>query len=106
VSYSVTRWWGKEQRGLPAAEFAAVVAELDAADDEHGFVSLTHESEWTLSYSKSRVLVFENVERDDEPNHMADVSAASVVRLWRHLASGDIAAVLAEEWQPGYGGAG
>jgi hypothetical protein len=51
----------------------------------------------------SGILVWENVESDAAPRHRSNVPAAEVRRLFGLLAQGDIAAIDAIEWQPGYG---
>lgn len=83
----------------------AVLAELDGpVDDEHPDVSPSHDSERCLSAFPSGLLVWENVEEDDEPRHMTGVRRDDVRRLWSALAIGDLATIDAEDWQPGYGG--
>ena len=81
----------------------ALVRELDEADVEHPDVSVSHESEWTLSAFASGLLVWENVEEDDEPRHMRDVPRAVVLRHFETLVRGDLEAVHALPWSPGYG---
>lgn len=81
-----------------------MLAELDGPeDDEHPDVALTHESEWCLSAFPGGLLVWENVEEDDEPRHMRNVARADVRRLWLALAAGDLETIEAEPWLPGYG---
>jgi hypothetical protein len=66
MSYFVRRWWGADERELPVEQFEEVIEQmLKDGDEEHGSVSLTHESEWNLSYSLGRTLIFENVESDN-----------------------------------------
>lgn len=100
--YTVRHWWGKEEREVPAERFAEILAELKAADSEHSTTSLKHESEWVLSYCKTGVLVYENVEEGD-PRHMAGVPASVVVELWKRLADGELDALEKQPWKAGYG---
>lgn len=81
----------------------ALVRELDNADIEHPDVSVSDESEWTLSAFASGLLVWENVEENDEPRHMAGVSRADVLRHFETLVRGDLDAIHSLPWLPGYG---
>lgn len=49
------------------------------------------------------MVVWENVESDEPPRHRRAVPVAEVRRLFGLLAEGDISAIEALEWQPGYG---
>jgi hypothetical protein len=81
-----------------------ILAELDGPlDDEHPDVSIVHETGWGLSAFQSGLLIWENVEDDDEPRHMRPVPRAVVRDLFRLVAAGDLDALEAEPWQPGYG---
>jgi hypothetical protein len=102
--FHVSHWWGKDESNLPSEHFDEVISELADADNEHPDCCLTHESGWSLSYSKNGRLTFENVETDeDAPRHMKCIAPAQVVELWRHLADGNVEHVKAQEWQPGNG---
>ena len=80
-----TRWGGSEPN--PSVDrMREVLAELDAEDDEHPDVSLSHESEWCLSVFRSGLLVWENLEEGD-PKHMRRVSRDRVLELWMKLAA-------------------
>jgi hypothetical protein len=78
-----------------------VLAELDAEDEEHGSVSLTHESEWCLGAYPGGLLVWENLE-GDEPRHMNNVSRERMLELWIKLSRGELADIEREPWRPGY----
>jgi hypothetical protein len=80
-----------------------VLAELDADDPEHPDVAVEHETGWALSAFSSGLVVFENVEVDDDPRHMFGLSRADVVELWKLLASGAFAELESRPWLPGYG---
>jgi hypothetical protein len=105
MSYFVRRWHGARVRDLPTVQFAAVLAELADADEEHGSVALQHESGWCLSYGRSGTLLFEQVESVGPADrfHLPKVNHDTVVQLWRSLARGDIAHLRKEPWLPGYG---
>ena len=85
------------------AALDALLAELDAADDEHPDVSVTHESEWCISVFRNGLVVWENVEEGD-PRHRTGVERAEARRLLRLVAAGSLDEVERLEWQSGYGG--
>lgn len=100
--YTVTHWWGKHERNMPEERFGEVLAELAGADQEHPDCWLSHESGWSLSYSRERRLVFENVEfgKTGEERHMMNIPPNRVVDLWTHLAIGDIGHISSQPWLP------
>jgi len=80
-----------------------VLTELDSGDDdEHPDVSLTHESEWTLSAFPDGLVIWENAE-EDVARHMHHVSRSKVLELWTMLSEGNIDAIESEPWIQGYG---
>jgi hypothetical protein len=82
-----------------------VLSELDGPEDaEHPDVALSHETGWTLSAFPRGLLVFQNVESDDEPRNLQRVPRSEVRRLWLALAEGRLDVVEPQPWQPGYGG--
>jgi len=103
MTYCTTGRWGAMQTNSPIEHLRALLRSLDVDDDEHPDVALKHETEWCLSAFPSGLLVWENVEGDSAPRHMKCVPRERVLRLWLELAQGDIAAVEAEPWLPGYG---
>lgn len=73
-----------------------LLAELDAeADSEHPDVSVTHESGWTLSAFQTGLVVWENVEAEDPPEHRHGLARDEVRRLFVCVAEGDMAQVAA-----------
>ncbi|WP_417617768.1 hypothetical protein [Parasphingorhabdus sp.] len=71
-------------------------------DQEHGSISVIHESEWCLGISSGGYVCFENVESDDEPKHMRDVSREKLICLMQSLALGNIGELEKEPWLSGY----
>jgi hypothetical protein len=99
--------WGDDESNPPVERLREILQELDIEpeDVEHPDVSLTHETEWCLSAFPGGLLVWENVgdaSEDADPRHMNGVSRQKVLELWLKLAAGDIAAIDAEPWLPGY----
>jgi hypothetical protein len=81
-----------------------VLDDLDADDDEHPSVSLTHESEWCLAAYVGGALIWENLETSSaSPRHMKDVPRGLVLELWVALSRGDLPRVEQEKWLVGYG---
>ena len=80
-----------------------LLAELDSADDEHPDVSIGDESGWTLSAFSSGLLVWENVEEDDEPQHMKAVPRSTMLQHFHTLLAGDLDRLHQLPWSPGYG---
>jgi hypothetical protein len=103
MSYFVRRRWAGAEREPIEQVMVEVLAELDADDPEHPDVALEHENGWALSAFSSGLVVFENVETDDEPRHMSGVSRADVAELWRLLAVGNFAHLESRPWLPGCG---
>jgi len=102
MSYIITHLMGDTKRDPPLNALELLFEELESADDEHTDVSVSHESEWTLSAFKSGHLVWENVAEGDQPRHMRPISREKVLELWRLLAEGRISEIEKEPWQPGY----
>ena len=98
--------WGVGASNPPVARCRDLLQEIDLDTDdlEHPDVCLAHDSGWALSAFPSGLLVWENAEDETHPpRHMTGVSRARVLALWLLLADGDVAAVDAEPWLPGYG---
>lgn len=106
MSFSISHRGGGDEDRPSLDDLSVLYDELDYKDDEHPSVSLSHESEWTLSAYGSGLLVWENVDIEYEslpPQHMRNVPKHKTLELWRKLASGDISTVQSEPWLPGYG---
>lgn len=72
-------------------------------DPEHPDVALSHESGWTLSAFPGGLVIWENVETDEGPQHRSDIDRDQILRLWLALAEGGISKVDEFGWSPGYG---
>ena len=103
MSYWVNHLMSNSDIGFPIGSLADLYAELAEADQEHANVSLTHESEWSLSGFSSGLLIWENVAGEGEPQHRRNVSKEKTSELWSFLASGSIEAINRENWLQGYG---
>lgn len=63
MAFHVSSRWGGDEAEPSVDRLRAVLAELDANDDEHPDVALTHESDWCLSAFPSGLLIWENLEQ-------------------------------------------
>ena len=103
MNYHVNTRYGGSEPMPSVARMREVLAELDGEDDdEHPDVSLTHETEWTLSAFPDGLLIWENAE-EDVARHMLHVSRSKVHELWITLSEGKIDAIENEPWIQGYG---
>jgi hypothetical protein len=102
MAFRTTNRWGAIERDPPIERLRELLQSLDIEDKEHPDVALTHESQWCLSAYPSGLLVWENDEANIAPRHMKGVSREKVLGLWLKLVQGDIAAMEAETWLPGY----
>ncbi len=105
VAAHMTHRSGAMEPVATASALDALLAELDGPDDpEHPNVAVTHESGWTLGAFPDGRLIWED-EESEQPNerHKARVSRNEMRPLLALLAAGDIAAVEAAGWEPGYG---
>jgi hypothetical protein len=104
VSFFVYHRYGECERDPPPESFPALLDELEERTDdlEHGSVSLVHQSEWGLGIGRGGYVNFELATGDGAPRHMDGLPRAKVIELMISLARGDLAALEAEPWQPGY----
>ena len=104
MSFFIYHRYGESERDPPLSIFPALLDELEERldDEEHGSVSIIHESEWGLSVSRGGYVVFENVESDEEPRHMRGVSREKLFELMQDLALGNLGELEKEPWQTGY----
>lgn len=104
VSFFIYHRYGASESDPPQAAFPLLLDELEdrLEDDEHTSVSLVHESEWSLGFSRGGYVTFENVGGEGEPRHMDGISREKAIELMRSLSGGDFAALEREPWRPGY----
>ncbi len=100
MTFHVSSRWGGDESEPSVDRLRAILAELDANDDEHLDVALTHESEWCLSAFPSGLVIWENLE-ENESRHLNGVSRERVLDLWLKLAQGQLDDIEAEQWLPG-----
>jgi hypothetical protein len=101
LGYQVPHWTGSSVSDFPVERFDELLDELADADSEHPDVSITHESEWSLSVYKSGIVVLENLE-EGEPVHMGPIDRDATLGLMTAIADGRIDQVRAAAWKPGY----
>jgi hypothetical protein len=81
----------------------ALLDELNDATAEHGDVAVGHESGWTLTVLAGGRVVWENVEEGSAPQHLDGLSREATLELMGMVALGEMDAVAARPWVPGYG---
>jgi hypothetical protein len=105
VTCRLTTRWGKAIADPQTQELGVALAELERSDPEHPDCWLSDDTGWTISVFESGLVTLENIESGDGPWHMRGVSNATALELWMLLASGNLTALRAKAWQPGYGSA-
>lgn len=101
MSHRVTHRTGEMESGFPIGRFGDLLDELVTPDDEHPDVSVTHESEWSLSVYTSGFVVLENLEAG-EPQHLGPVDHSTALELMMVVAQGKVDALKTRPWRPGY----
>jgi hypothetical protein len=101
MAFHITHSGGAMESSPPLSVLSGLLDELERADAEHGDVSVTHESEWCISVSRSGYMTLEHLERG-EPRHLRDISREQILDLWTKLARGDIQSVESAGWISGY----
>jgi hypothetical protein len=94
--------FGAEEDDPAKDTLVRLIGELDTSDAEHGAVSISTESGWTLSAHRDGSVVWENVERDDEPRHMQGQARDRMVSLFAAVADGHLQSVEEQPWRYGY----
>ena len=103
MTFSVTHIDGAMERPADVSGFADLCDELNAATIEHGDVAVGHESGWTLTVLPRGRVVWENVEEGSTPRYLDGLSRDETLELMTLTAAGDLDAVEARPWAPGYG---
>ena len=101
MSYTITHRMGEMETDPPLDRMGALVEELDDDDREHPDVAVSHESGWTLNAYPDGLVLWENVEEDDDPRHARNVSRKRLVELFTAVAKGDFDALEKERWTQG-----
>jgi hypothetical protein len=98
MSSVITHIYGEMESDPTPGQLAALIEELDLADEEHPDVAVSDESGWTLSaFSDGRVL-WQNVEDGDEEFLLAGVPRGEVLRLFELVAASGLEAIHKEPW--------
>lgn len=100
MAFHVTHTDGRDENGPPLSSLPALLAELHAAESGHGSISLTHDSEWSLTVFQNGDVTFEHVE-EEAPVHMQGLADEHLLELLELLAADDIETLEGEPWQPG-----
>jgi hypothetical protein len=101
--YLQTRWGGSID--CPSIErMQDALDELKTDDPEHPDAWISREDGWTIAVHQGGLVVFENVDAEGgDERHQKGVSISDALRLWQLLADGDLEAIRAQPWLPGYG---
>lgn len=102
MAFYIRHLMGNGESSPPLDRLPALLDELENAEDEHPDVSLTHESGWGLSVFASGLVIFENVEEGNDPRHRRRCKRSEILTMFEELARGDLAALNARRWRPGY----
>lgn len=104
VSFFVYHRYGASETDPPPSVFPRLLDELEDRldDEEHTSVSVIHESEWGLSFSRGGYVTFEHVEGDGVPRHMHAVPREKAIEMMLALSRGDVEVLALEPWQDGY----
>jgi hypothetical protein len=102
LSFTITHRIGRLEHDPSSDSLPALLNELDHDDPEHPDIAVSHEGGWTLSAFPGGLVAWEDVEQDDEPRHMRDVSRERLIKLLTALAEGDLDTVEQEAWVAGY----
>lgn len=102
MAFTLTHLDGTMEQTDDRSRLEALLDELVSASVEHGDVAVSHESAWTLTVLRARV-VWENVEDGTAPRHLDGLSRDETLDLMNEVAAGYTDAVEARPWNPGYG---
>lgn len=102
MSFVITHAHGGQDRDPPLMDLPALLAELADAGPERPCVSVAHESGWCLSACASGKLVWENLEAAGAARRTDRAARRLAISLMNAVAAGDLAAVEAPAWLPGY----
>lgn len=100
MAYNVTHLNGAMESNLATSRFHELLDELADADAEHTDVSVTHESEWSLSIFRDGRAILEHLEEGDI-FHRNAVERAELIDLMVAVAEGRIAEARSGPWKPG-----
>jgi hypothetical protein len=102
MTYYVESRWGGSEDEPDQERMRELLAELDTPDEEHPDTWLVYDGRWSLSVHETGLVVWEDEEDPRSPRHMVRVSREKALDLWIKLSQGDLKAIEAESWQPGY----
>jgi hypothetical protein len=102
MSFFVETRWGGSETAPSIGRMRQILKELAQKDPEHPDVWLTHESGWTLSVSETGLVVWDNLEaNDNKPRHMVGVDRERALWMWIQLSRGDLGSIEKLSWAPG-----
>jgi hypothetical protein len=103
MKFILTDLMGEDSTSDDPSDIDALLTQLDASDQEHTDVAVRTADGWCISAYRSGNVVFGNVEaRPAVSRHIKRLPRHEIARLMRLLATGDLAALEREPWEPGY----
>jgi hypothetical protein len=106
MAFHVRHRYGGNDSNPPLESLDELLDEVEAdpSDHDHVGVGVVHESGWCVGVGAGWTIYLENVEdREIAPRHInVGRDRARALHLMRAAAAGDLAALEAEPWQPGY----
>ena len=101
--YHTTDAQGISELNPDADKMREILSSLDSAEsaeEEHPDVSLVHDATgWSISVFPSGIITLENLDSDEPPKFMSDVSRRDSLQLWIDLSKGKITRILSRPWQ-------
>lgn len=96
--------WGEQVDDPNLDDFKAALEELKVENDEHPDCFLNNEDEWSLGAFGSGLVILENVETDEGPWHIRNVSNETVIEMWQLMMNDKLEEIKTKyEWKDGYG---
>lgn len=91
---------GRMEANFTVERHGELLDDLAHADDEHPDVSLSDDEGWCLSFFRSGLVVFENIDDDvDSSLRLRDVSREQQLQLMAWLDAGQFDLIQALDWE-------
>lgn len=100
MPFNTTDAYGISEINPSTPRLKEIIKSVQQADEaDYPDVSLIHDSGWTLTYSASKVLLWENLDRPGKRQRfLRDMEPDRVLELWCKLAEGKIEEIEKQGW--------